>query len=72
MIHEPPLSVCVGNDLLFLQFDNQGKGDKEKIERMIGWAHPQLIDKLSLKTSHFWDGTFHVCINFHSHRPFKR
>jgi hypothetical protein len=61
-IHEPPLLLCAESKLFFLQFDKYYNSG-EKMERMIGWAHPRLIDLLSIKTTHFWDGTFHVSSN---------
>lgn len=61
-IHEPPLSLCVMCQRMFLQFDIHYRGIGDNLERMIGWAHPKLMDYLSIKTSHFWDGTFHVSL----------
>ena len=64
-IHEPPLSLCVKSQLMFLHFDCYYRGIDETLERMIVWAHSKLVDYLSIKTSHFWDGTFYVSCLHH-------
>ena len=74
VVEVPPLSLVSGTALPFFKFQNSYM-DGNKLERIIGWAHPDLHERLMTRQSTlFIDGTFrcvpsgfYQCITFMVH-----
>ncbi|OWZ11660.1 hypothetical protein PHMEG_00015290 [Phytophthora megakarya] len=59
LVEVPPLSLVQGSTMSFFLFHHVYAHQGPKVERLIGWGHSEIIDKLKYKgVTLFVDGTF--------------